>query len=133
MELATSKSTIPVRVCAVLRRAAPRRELQDLFADAKPAMHAELLMLVQVMYLRCGGVVLSLASIARASAEALLPLTETPHPCRDSDVLRPQAAHHMCHVYYARSLGPLRLSSAAGICGDHVKQAAAGASTSSSC
>lgn len=51
---------------------------------------------------------LSLASIARASAEALLPPTETPHLYRDSDVLRPQAAHHMCHVYYARSLGPLR-------------------------
>lgn len=30
------------------------------------------------------------------------------HLYRDSDVLRPQAAHHMCHVYYARSLGPLR-------------------------
>ncbi|BAT00447.1 Os07g0193500 [Oryza sativa Japonica Group] len=58
--------------------------------------------------LRCGGVVLSLASIARASAEALLPPTETPHLYRDSDVLRPQAAHHMCHVYYARSLGPLK-------------------------
>lgn len=35
-----------------LCRAAPRRELHDLFADAKLAMRAELLMLVQVMYLR---------------------------------------------------------------------------------
>lgn len=35
-----------------LCRAAPRRELHDLFADARLAMRAELLMLVQVMYLR---------------------------------------------------------------------------------
>uniref|UniRef100_I1Q8S0 Uncharacterized protein n=1 Tax=Oryza glaberrima TaxID=4538 RepID=I1Q8S0_ORYGL len=51
--------------------------------------------------LRCGGVVLSLASIARAS---LLPPTETPHLYRDSDVLRPQAAHHMCHVTTTKPL-----------------------------
>uniref|UniRef100_A0A0E0CJL4 Uncharacterized protein n=1 Tax=Oryza meridionalis TaxID=40149 RepID=A0A0E0CJL4_9ORYZ len=69
MELATSKSIdYPSEG---LCRAAPRRELHDLFADAKPAMRAELLMLVQVMYLRCGGVVLSLASIALAEGGGL--------------------------------------------------------------